>query len=57
MRLTVAPKASRAVSMNSGVTPMAPHDTTRRWATRERKSGTSIIPTNKVGGPIMKLAR
>ena len=36
VRLTMAPRPWRAASMNSGVTPIDPHDTTRSRSTCDR---------------------
>jgi hypothetical protein len=56
VRFTDAPSPSRAMSMNSGVTPIAPQDTIRRRSTCRRYPGTSMSDRKTVGGPIMKLA-
>src|SRR5665811_1990545 len=45
----MAPSPSLAASMNSGVTPIEPHDTTRSRATCSRSPRTSITPTLFVG--------
>ena len=54
----MAPSPSWAASMNAGLTPIIPLDTTRMLATAAGLNpGASMMAVNMVGGPIMKLMR